>query len=217
MTRTSATSASKATLKHDRRQAIGEVAMTLFRERGVAATRVEDILERADASNGSFYHHFGSKLNLAVILYLETLQRFQGDLLDELERHEGARDGIESVVRRYLRWAAENPTAMRYMMHCREPSVASASEGKEAALNKQFYEQLIRWLQRHIDAGEIVRLLPEQYYALWIGPAHQLVRSAINELDYFAKPDPESYVRHLQESEQPLVHAAWQVLKKPVG
>lgn len=40
--------------------------MDLIRLKGYAATRVEDICERAGLSKGSFFHHFKSKEELAV-------------------------------------------------------------------------------------------------------------------------------------------------------
>src|ERR1700681_119134 len=54
-----------------------EAARYLFWERGYAATGMAEILERAEANSGSFYHFFASKeaLLLAVLeSYLEGLQ-----------------------------------------------------------------------------------------------------------------------------------------------
>jgi AcrR family transcriptional regulator len=47
--------------KQQLRQTILEAAVDLFRERGFDATRVQDILERAEISLGTFYNYFPGK------------------------------------------------------------------------------------------------------------------------------------------------------------
>jgi AcrR family transcriptional regulator len=47
--------------KQQQRQTILEVAVDLFRERGFDQTRVQDILERAEISLGTFYNYFPGK------------------------------------------------------------------------------------------------------------------------------------------------------------
>lgn len=205
----------RAAATRDRRREIGEAAMSLFLERGVAATRVEDILECSGASIGSFYHHFGDKLDLAATLYLDLLELLYDALLEELGQHQGTRQGVEGVVRRYLRWATENTTATHYLMHCREPNVAQASEGREARLNERFFGELTRWLDNQAEAGEIRHLTTEQYYALWMGPADQLLRGAIDVFGYFAKTDAEVFRTHLEQSEDLMADAAWTAIRSP--
>src|SRR3954452_18282973 len=78
MTRTPTASTGHRARPGSRREDIAAAAIELFLARGVAATRVEDILAAAGVSVGSFYHHFGDKLSLAATVYLEHLQRFQG-------------------------------------------------------------------------------------------------------------------------------------------
>jgi len=81
VTRTPTTSTGYRARSGSRREDIAAAAIELFLDRGVAATRVEDILAAAGVSVGSFYHHFRDKLSLAATVYLEHLQRFQRDLL----------------------------------------------------------------------------------------------------------------------------------------
>jgi AcrR family transcriptional regulator len=66
--------------------------MTLFEERGVYATRVEDITERADVAKGAFYSHFDTK----------------DDLIAEL-----VRQGVELLDERYLGRASGGSGAKR--------------------------------------------------------------------------------------------------------
>lgn len=55
-------------------------AVTLFRERGIDATSLADVIERAEAPRGSIYHHFpGGKTQLA-----EEATRTAGTLMGTL-------------------------------------------------------------------------------------------------------------------------------------
>lgn len=51
------------------RQALLDAAREVFAERGYAAASVVDVVQRADASVGSLYHHFGGKVDLFLALW----------------------------------------------------------------------------------------------------------------------------------------------------
>jgi AcrR family transcriptional regulator len=197
------------------RDHITAAAIELFVERGVAATRVEDILAAAEVSVGSFYHHFGDKLNLAATVYLDLLQRFQGDLLVELDRHTRTEDAVRGLVVAFLRWAGSDPRAMGYLHQCREPSVAEIAGGEEARLKQGFDGRLADWLSERAATGELRALPYEHSSALWLGPASQLVRAAIEPSGHSTAPEPDALAAHLAHAEQVLADAAWEALRRP--
>lgn len=90
-----------------RKKTILDAALDLFLEKGFGAATLELILERSNASVGSFYQHFQGKVNVAAALYLETLESYQRAFLNELSRHREARGGIEGTVRHHLKWTAQ--------------------------------------------------------------------------------------------------------------
>jgi AcrR family transcriptional regulator len=215
MTRTSTASTGHRARPGSRREDIAAAAIELFLDRGVAATRVEDILAEAGVSVGSFYHHFRDKLSLAATVYLEHLQRFQHDLLVELDRHTRTEDAVRGLVHAYLRWAAADPRAMRYLAQCREPHVAEISEGEEARLKQSFYGRLTGWLDERAATGDLRALPHEHSCALWLGPAEQLVRASIDPSGHFAKPGAGALSAHLARAERVLADAAWEALRRP--
>lgn len=80
-----------------------DAAEELFGERGISATSVQEVAERADRSIGSLYHHFSTKevlVHAVVDRLLEGLQT-QTDLFFAPDRWAG-RPAIH-VIRGYLR------------------------------------------------------------------------------------------------------------------
>jgi len=215
MTKTSAASTGHRAKRGSSREDIAAAAIELFVERGVAATRVEDILAAAGVSVGSFYHHFRDKLSLAATVYLEHLQRFQRELLVELDRHARTEHAVRGLVVAYLRWAGADPRAMGYLHQCREPNVAEIAEGEEARLKQFFDGRLADWLSERAATGELRALPYEHSLALWLGPAEQLVRAAIEPSGHTTTPEPDALAAHLAHAERVLADAAWDALRRP--
>jgi AcrR family transcriptional regulator len=215
MTRTPTASTGHRARRGSRREDIAAAAIELFIDRGVAATRVEDILAATGVSVGSFYHHVRDKLSLAATVYLEHLQRLQHDLLAELDRHTRTEDAVRGLVIAYLRWAAADPRAMRYLAQCREPTVAEISGGEEARLKQHFYGRLTDWLDERADIGDLRALPPEHSLALWLGPAEHLGRATIDPAGYIATPEPDALRARLAQAERALADAAWEALRRP--
>jgi AcrR family transcriptional regulator len=196
----------RARASRARQHAILQAALHLFLEKGFGATTLDQILERSEASVGSFYHHFQSKVDVAAALYLETLEAYQVAFLNELRRHPDARGGIEGAVRHHLRWTGRNPELATYLTHCREPEVAEASEARVQQFNRAFLEQIGAWLVAQVHAGKVRRLSAPLYHALWIGPSDEFTRL------WLLGPRPRD-VKQLAEAEDLLAKTAWENLK----
>jgi AcrR family transcriptional regulator len=197
------------------RKAICEAAMRLFVERGIAATRVEDILKASGMSVGSFYYLFKNKIDLAANLYVETQEQFFHSLLQELPHLKEARAGIETLIRLYLRWAADHPTEMYYLAYRHELEIIEVADEREKVSTTDFFTQLSLWLQPYIVRGEIRQLTTEQYFALWLGPTDYLIRTALNTSGAYANLTREQLQEHFLLSEETLAESAWQSLKYP--
>jgi TetR/AcrR family transcriptional repressor of nem operon len=84
-----------ATAVHESKTKLLDAALHVFRSKGYAATRVEDICASAGLTKGSFFHHFKSKEELALAaaeywsaitgeLFASAPYRFLADPLDRL-------------------------------------------------------------------------------------------------------------------------------------
>jgi AcrR family transcriptional regulator len=196
----------RARASRARRETILKAALHLFLEKGFGATTLDQILERSQASVGSFYHHFHNKVDVAAALYLETLEYYQGAFLNELRKHRDARAGIEGAVRHHLRWTGRNTELAAYLTHCREPEVAEASEAQAQQLNHAFFEETGAWLLGQVQSGKIRKLSPPLYHALWMGPSDEFTR-------LWLLGSPPRDVKQLAKAEDLLARTAWENLK----
>ena len=57
------------------RKRLLDAALAMFSEKGVDATAIEDITERADVGKGTFYRHFGNKEAVVVALAESAVSR----------------------------------------------------------------------------------------------------------------------------------------------
>lgn len=194
----------RARSSNTRRASILNAALDLFLERGVSGTTVDEIIERSEASVGSFYHHFESKLDVAASLYMATLDSYYRGFLSELRKHPRASEGIQAGVRYHLRWVRRTVKPATYLAHCREPEAIRASEVRTKELHTAFFQQIHDWLRTHAKKRIVRRLSFDQYFALWLGPADVFTR-------YWVLGPHDA--KQLTRAEAVLPPAAWQVLR----
>src|ERR1700737_2421543 len=103
--------------------------LAVFDRDGFEGATVAAIRARARASNGSFFHFFGSKKELAGTLFLEILRRYHAAVLAALDPSANARDGIGGLIRAHLGWVVNNRREARYLF---EISRNEWSEGGRA-------------------------------------------------------------------------------------
>src|SRR5260370_31114252 len=85
--------------------------LAVFDRDGFEGATVAAIRTRARASNGSFFHFFGSKMELAGTLFLEVLQLYHAAVLAALHPSFSAHDGLPPFVRPHLALVVDLPPA----------------------------------------------------------------------------------------------------------
>ena len=185
-----------------RRQQIIQAALACFTEMGFLDATIEDIRTRSQASNGSIYHHFRSKEQLAAAVYLEGLFEWQDTLLAELEEHPGALDGVYALVRSHLRWVSQHPDWTRYLFQMRHAGFMAGTEDSIAEQNKRFVEGFGKWLSVHTERGTLRMLPMELFLSIIIGPCLEFSRI------WLTKPD----CTDMDLAAAEIAKAAWQAL-----
>ncbi|HEX9776316.1 MAG TPA: TetR/AcrR family transcriptional regulator [Actinomycetota bacterium] len=81
-----------------------DAAQTVFRERGYAATRIDDITAKAGTSHGAFYLYFQNKQDILEALAVETAEDMYAlaDALATIERGEESYESMRAWVERFI-------------------------------------------------------------------------------------------------------------------
>lgn len=181
----------------DRKQEILGAALRGFAEKGLAGTTVEEVRRRSGASVGSIYHHFGGVDGIAVSLYVEILREYQAGLVRALKRAHEAESGVEALVRHHLRWVERNPGRARFLLQGGSMRAAAGEELKE--LNRSLSASIGEWIEHQTEIRPQRR---EVFYAVIIGPAHELSRAWLS-----------GRIPSLRELEDELAAAAWRAIR----
>ena len=140
---------------------------------GYEQTTLADIRQRAGASTGSIYHHFGSKERIAASLYLDGVRQTQDAGIEALLRTRTARTGITALVAAYIDWVVAHPAFASFLFSMRHAPFVDEEERTIGELNVAVHEQARRWFADRVAAGELPQLEPAMRSALVFGPCRQ--------------------------------------------
>ena len=94
-----------------------QAALECFAEKGFAGTRIKDIAERAEVTEGALYKHYQSKEELAQALALENLRTFIERLLSIVNSTElGVRERFQALIQMTLDSYRENPAGLTFVL-----------------------------------------------------------------------------------------------------
>jgi AcrR family transcriptional regulator len=151
---------------------IRTAALEVFVTNGYTATSMAQIRERAAVSNGSLFHFFPRKADLAAGVLNEGMRNCQDAVLSALEAATGG-DGVRAGVRELLGWVSGQPEMARFVFADAPDEVLLAAEPVFGADNQRYVEDIAAWLADR----DLVRGRPfEVVHALWFGPSMELSR-----------------------------------------
>ena len=186
-----------------RRREIIEAALGCFTEQGFSQATMEAIQRRSGASNGTIYHFFKSKEQLAAAVYLAGIADYQRFLVTNLERCREPRDGVFEVVRSHLRWVHEHFEWARFLFQTRRSELIGPARDELKRANQAFLRALRSWLEPHQSSGRMRSLPTDVLVSLLLGPCQAYVRTW---LDGEARTPPE-------RAAGPLAVATWGALR----
>jgi len=180
------------------KERIIEAAYELFGQKGYDKTTIAEIIKKAGASKGGFYHHFQSKeeiLETITFAYIDKVRKAYRQVLDDKDMsvidkfvasfHRVNEMKLESVDE----WGKIRNLYANRQNHVLLVRMGQAFE-QETAI---YYEELI---ERGIQEGVFQTAYPEQLAALWAREAIKFQRM-IRHL--FLDPDleEESFIKTL--------------------
>jgi len=180
----------KAVQSQKTRRALLDSARALFAEHGYAATTTEQIVQRANVTQGALQYHYGEKIGLFRAVFEELKTEGMQDIIEHIRTAEGdmwdrfAVEGCRAFIQ-----DAKNPSMQR-IFYIDGPAVLGASTIRENAPGLAFLRDTLTQL---IDQG-LVRPLP-------IIPLSKILWAAFFEAGlHIAQADAASAARAEQET-----------------
>ena len=158
-------------------------ALAVFDRDGFEGATVAAIRERAGASNGSFFHFFNSKRELAGTLFLEILRRYHITMLDVIEPPPGAEDGIARLIRTHLAWVVDNRREANFLFEISRSEWAQDVRDARMARNATVAEGVAAWRAPLVASGDLLPMKASQFMSQIIGPAQFVCRAWLSGRD----------------------------------
>jgi AcrR family transcriptional regulator len=157
--------------------------LAVFDRDGFEGATVAAIRTRAQASNGSFFHFFGSKKELAGTLFLEVLQRYHAAVLAAIDAASDAADGIGRLIRAHLDWVVNNRREARFLFEISRSEWTETVREAQRLQNSRLAEGVERWRAPLIISGELLPMTSTLFFSQIIGPAQIFCRAWLSGRD----------------------------------
>lgn len=105
------------------RERVIAAATKLFIKNGVDATSIAGICRASGVSNGSVFHHFGSKDAIALQVYIAARAHFWDRVIGAMEAETSALDGLEACVRAAMDYQLAFPAEHHFFLSDRKAHV----------------------------------------------------------------------------------------------
>jgi len=123
---------------------IRAAALAEFVTNGYAATSMARIRNHAAVSNGSLFHFFPRKADLAAGVLTEGMRDCQDAVLAALDTT--AEQGVRAGVRALLAWVDKHTEMARFVFTDAPDEVLLAAEPTLAAHNRRYVHHIATWL-----------------------------------------------------------------------
>lgn len=187
------------------RLAVLGAAAELFLEHGFDAVSMDQVRLQAGVSNGSLYHHFPTKAQLARGVYLGALADYQAALMPAIGSGVGARAGVRALVTGHIEWVLRQPRLARVLERLRPLTALDGEAPDWEAVNAEAFQHLKSWIAAQVAQGTMRRLPTSVWLALVLGPSMQLTAGWAR----MAQPAVDPAVRRA------LAQAAWLAVQAP--
>jgi AcrR family transcriptional regulator len=157
--------------------------LAVFDRDGFEGATVAAIRTRARASNGSFFHFFGSKKELAGTLFLEIIARYHSAVIAAVDDSCSAREGVARLIRAHLEWVVNSRREARYLFEISRSEWTEEIRGAQRAQNSRLAEAVERWRTPLVERGELLPMTSSVFFSQIIGPAQIFCRAWLSGRD----------------------------------
>lgn len=172
-------------------------ALSCFLEKGIEATTIEMIRDRAEASVGVIYHHFKNKEGIISALFFAALDDQSQRREEALQQATSLQQGIISIVESYIDWVEQNPDFARFLYAARLNIAENNASEKLQLRNQQRNQALMAWFQQQQDFAILQKIPHELLLSLVIGATESYCRAWLSNK---VKTSPQQYKSVLAQS-----------------
>jgi AcrR family transcriptional regulator len=177
------------------RDRVLEVAAKVIAESGYETLQIGNLTLATGVSNGSIYHHFGSREGILLALLRRAVVTPQQVVLNAMRTHPDDPSGaVRITIAELLTWSERHPRDARLLLDHRDRARGRA--------DRAFAATVEQWLAREAEAGRIPAIGLQTAQALTLAPAQELVRQWLRGID---RRPPTSHAARLGD-------AAWAAL-----
>ncbi|QPF87675.1 TetR/AcrR family transcriptional regulator [Bradyrhizobium genosp. L] len=168
--------------------------LAVFDQDGFEGATVAAIRTRARASNGSFFHFFASKKELAGTLFLDILQNYHAAIVTSVDTTCGASEGVARLIRAHLDWVVTSRREARFLFEISRSEWGEEVRGEQRAENSRLAAGIERWRAPLVARGELLPMSAVLFFSQIIGPAQIFCRAYLSGRD---RSDPREHVETL--------------------
>ena len=151
-------------------------ALPLFVAHGYAGASLEQVRRDAGVSNGSLYHHFPRRADLAARLLNDGMRHCQDAILAVVAAGGPAEHVVRSVVTEQLSWVERHADVARWILSDLPDEVLLAAEPDLGEDARRYAVVVGDWLERQSREGTLIEGSFGVRHALWLGPAMEFAR-----------------------------------------
>ena len=161
----------------DTKDRILDAALTLFLEKGMAATRIEQICKRAGVSNGSLYHFFASKELIGVALYVGAIASYQTALIGQLAEASPPAKMLRQLVLSHWDWVFAEEQRARFLFLQGPPGWHPEAEAQVERHNARAKQALAEWLAAPPQRAALRDIALDAFTPILLGPSMMATRA----------------------------------------
>ena len=160
------------------RERVLDAATELALEHGFASVSIKNVQQRSGVSNGSIFHHFGSKDGIIRELFVAERRRYLGQVARAIVDYEGdPLDAFGAGSRAALRYHCEHPDRYRRLfVEFTDSDWMRDNEALWRDLAAGLERPVVEWAAPHFEAGRLPTLPPSVLQSLILGPPELISR-----------------------------------------
>jgi AcrR family transcriptional regulator len=178
------------------KDAILTAGLRTFEKVGFDQATVASICESAGASNGSFFHFFGSKRGLAAELFLGALRSYHAAMLAPLTYDPEAAAGVAALVAAHLQWVVDSRREAHFLFEQSRSEWLTELRKEQQQQNAAFRVGVARWLDPLVASGAIRKMPISIFTSQIIGPAQIFCRAWLSGRE---RSDPREHTSLLSQ------------------